>query len=115
MVDGRGLGVKAVMSPKIFDENGQEVYGPTFVSREFAVQQGMIEYVVDLSAAQDSPRVASTPFTVRGLRTDKPGGSNIIISNADAAKLKSASEHLSFLKKCRVIIAVDRPGSEHSK
>ncbi|MFC1812176.1 hypothetical protein ACFL03_05745 [Thermodesulfobacteriota bacterium] len=115
VVDARGLGAKAVMSPKIFDENGQEVYGPTFVSREFAVQQGMSEYVMDLTAAQSSPKVASTPLTVRGLRTEKPGGSNIIISNADVSKLKSASEHLSFLKKCRVVIVVDSPGSKTQK
>ncbi|MFC1488489.1 hypothetical protein ACFL6B_01435 [Thermodesulfobacteriota bacterium] len=107
VVDARGLGAKAVMSPKIFDESGQEVYGPTFVSREFSVQQGMSEYVIDLTAAQDSLRVADTPLIVRGLRTDEPGGTNIIISNADASKLKSASEHLSFLKKCRVIIVMD--------
>jgi len=112
VVDARGLGAKAVMSPKIFDENGQEVYGPTFVSREFAVQQGMSEYVIDLTAAQNSPRIAGTPLTVKGLRTDEPGGSNISISNPDASKLKSASEHLFFLKKCRVIIAVDSPESK---
>jgi len=113
VVDARGLGAKAVMALEIFDENGQEVYGPAFVSREFAVQQGISEYVIDLPAAQSSPRVASTPLTVKGLRTEEPGGSNIIISNADASKLKSASEHLSFLKKCRVIIVVDSSGSKN--
>jgi len=115
VVDARGLGAKAAMSPKIFDENMHEVYGPAFVSREFAVQQGIGGYVTTLPAAQNIPRIAGTPLSVRGLRTNEPGGSNIIISNADASKLKSASEHLSFLKKCRVIIVVDHPGSKSSK
>jgi len=107
VVDAKGLGAKAVMCPKIFDEKGQEVYGPAFVSREFAVQQGMSRYARDLTAAQCDPRIASSPLTVKGLRTVGPSGSDIVISNADASKLRSASEHLSFLKKCRVIIVID--------
>jgi hypothetical protein len=95
------------MSPKIFDEYGQEVYGPGYVSREFVVQEGMAGYAKDLTAAQTNPRVTEEPFTVKGLRTEGPGRSNIVISNADAAKIRSASENLSFLKKCRVMIVLD--------
>ena len=92
---------------KIVDEAGQEVYGSAFVSREYAVQQGMSGYGKTLEASKQNQRVADNPLTVRGLRTDGPGRSDIVISNADAAKLKNASEHLSFLKKCRVMIVVD--------
>ena len=107
VVDARGLQVRPSMSPKILDENGQEVYGSAFVSREFAVQKGMCDYAKDLSAALTNPRVTDNPLTVKGLRTDGDGRTNIAISNADAAKLRSASDHLSFLKKCRVVIVVD--------
>lgn len=95
------------MSPKIIDENGQEVYGSAFVSREYAVQQGMSGYAKDMTAAQSNPRVTNNPLTVKGLKTEGPGKSDIVISNADASKLKSAYEHLSFMKKCRVMIVVD--------
>ncbi len=107
VVDARGLDFRPAMSPKIFDENGQEVYGSGYVSREFAVQQGMAGYAKDLTAAQANPRVTNEPFTVKGLRTEGPGRSNVVISNADAAKIRSASENLSFLKKCRVMIVLD--------
>lgn len=107
VVDAKGLKVRPAMAPKVLDENGQEVYGSAFVSREYAVQQGMSGYGKNLIEAQRNPRVTDNPLTVKGLRTEGPGRSDIIISNADAARLKNASEHLSFLKKCRVMIVVD--------
>ena len=107
VVDTRGLGAKPVMSPKILDENAREVYGPAFVSREYAVQQGMSRYSKDLAAAQSNQRVANNPLTVKGLRTKGDEHSDIVISNADARRLRSASENLSFMKKCRVIIVVE--------
>ena len=107
VVNASGLNARPAMAPKIIDENGQEVYGSAFVSREFAVQQGMSGYAKDMTAAQDNPRVTNNPLIVKGLKTEGPGNSDIVISNADASKLKSASEHLSFMKKCRVMIVVD--------
>ncbi len=107
VVDASGLSARPAMSPKIFDENEQEVYGSGYVSREFAVQQGMAGYARGLTAAQSNPRVTNEPFTVKGLKTAGPGRSNVVISNADAAKIRSASENLSFLKKCRVMIVLD--------
>lgn len=107
VVDVRGLEVRPAMSPRIVDETGREVYGSAYVSREFAVQQGMSGYVSDLSAAQQNSRVADDPLTVKGLRTQGPGKSDIVISNADAAKIVSSSGNLSFLQKCRVIIVLN--------
>lgn len=107
VVDASGLSARPAMSPKIFDENEQEVYGSGYVSREFAVQQGMAGYARDMTAAQSNPRVTNEPFTVKGLKTEGPGRSNVVISNADAARIRGASENLSFLKKCRVMIVLD--------
>ena len=107
VVDARGLGSKPVMSPKILDETGQEVYGSAFVSREYAVQQGMSGYSKDLTAAKSNQRVAGNPLTVKGLRIEGKGHSDIVISNADASRLRSASENLTFMRKCRVIIVVE--------
>ena len=107
VVDARGLGARPAMSPKILDESGQEVYGSAYVSREFAVQQGMAGYAKDLTSSQTNPRVTNEPLTVKGLKTEGPGQSDLVISNADAGKIRSASENLSFLKKCRVMIVLD--------
>jgi hypothetical protein len=107
VVDARGLGARPAMSPKILDERGQEVYGSAYVSREYAVQQGMAGYAKDITASQTNPRVTDQPLTVKGLKTEGPGQSNLVISDADADKIRGASENLSFLKQCRVMIVVD--------
>lgn len=107
VIDARGINARPAMAPKVLNENGEEVYGSAYVSREFAVQQGMSGYAKDLTAAQSNPRVTNSPLTVKGLRTEGHGRSDIVISNADASRLRSASEHLAFLKKCRVMIVVD--------
>lgn len=107
VIDARGIQARPAMSPKVLDENGQEVYGSMQVDREFAVQQGMSGYARDLTAAQSNPRVTNDPVTVKGLRTVGAGRSNIVISNADAQMIKSASENLTFLKKCRVMVVLD--------
>jgi hypothetical protein len=107
VVDARGLELKPTMCPRIYDESGQEVYGSTYVSREFAVQHGLVRYVKNLQAAVLTPRVADNPLTVKGLRTTQPGHYDIIISTADASRIRGHSEHLSFLKKCRVLVVVE--------
>jgi hypothetical protein len=107
VVDARGLNTRPAMAPKILDEDGKEVYGSAFVSREYAVQQGMSGYGKDVETAKQNDRVADNPIVVKGIRTEGSGRCDIVISNDDAAGLRDASEHLSFLKKCRVMIVVD--------
>lgn len=107
VVDARGMQTRPAMSPKILDENGSEVYGSVIVEREFAVQQGMSGYARDLTSAQGNQRVTNNPLTVKAIRAQGAGKSDIIISNADAAALRSAADNLSFMKKCRVMIVLD--------
>lgn len=107
VVDARGIELNPTMYPKIYDESGKEVYGSAFASREFAVQQGMIQYGKGLEASMHLKRVADQPLIVKGLRATQPGHTDLIISNADAAKIRRSSEHLSFLKRCRVLIVVE--------
>jgi hypothetical protein len=107
VIDARGLQARPAMAPKILDENGKEVYGSMNVVREYDVKQGMSGYARDLTAAQSNPRVTNNPFTVKGLKAEGPGKSNIVISNADAEKVRGTSDNLLFLKKCRVMIVLD--------
>lgn len=107
VVDARGMRAVPVLAPRILDENLEEVFGPTYVSREFAVQHGVARYTTDIGKAKLNERISGNPLIVKALKVIWPGRCDFIISNADAAKLKSASEHLKFLKECRVIIVLD--------
>ncbi len=109
IVDVRGITVTPCMVPRVCDENGKEIFGSAFASREFAVQHGMTGYLSDLSVARENPRVADRPLILKGLRTAGVGGTDIVVSNTDAARLRSAFENLAFLRQCRVLIVMDLP------
>jgi hypothetical protein len=107
VVDARGVQARPAMLPRVFDEDGKEVYGSANVDREFAVKQGMSGYTHDLTAAQSNQRVTANPVIVRALKTSGPGKSDIIISNADAQKIRSLEADTAFMKQCRVMIVLD--------
>jgi hypothetical protein len=109
LVDARSIELQPALVIKILDENLEEVFGPAFVSREFVVQYGMASYYTDIASAKSDPRVLDHPLTVKALRTDWPSRSDIVISDADASKLKSASRHLQLLKESRVVIVLSSP------
>lgn len=107
IVDARGLGVKPAMAPKILNEDGKEVYGSASVNRDYAVREGMVGYLKDPVQAQTNPRVANKPLMIKAIKPAGDARVDMVIANADAAILRSASENLSMLQKCRVIILVD--------
>jgi hypothetical protein len=107
VVDARGIQARPAMSPRVFDEDGKEVYGSANVDREFAVQQGMSGYARDLNAAQSNQRVTANPVTVKALKTSGAGRSDLVISNADAQQIRASAENMTFMKKCRVMVVLD--------
>ena len=111
LVDARNIKAIPALVPRLLDENLTEVYGPAFVSREFVVQRGMAAYYNDMESANADPRVANQPLVVKALRTDWPRRCDLVISNGDASKLKSASDNLQFLKESRVVIVLSTPSS----
>lgn len=107
IINAKGLKVRPALSPKILDNDGREVYGSAFVSRDYAIEQGMVGYAKDLTAAQQNERVTNNPLIVKAVKTSGAGGSDIIIGSEDSRTLNDASQNLSFLEQCRVMIVVD--------
>jgi len=107
VIDGRGFQARPAISPKIFDENGAEVYGTLIVKREYAIQQGVSGYARDLTSAQSNPRVTDNPMTIKAISAEGVGKTDFRISNEDAKNVRAAKENLKFLQKCRVMIVLD--------
>lgn len=106
IIDASKIKVKPALAPKILDENGREVYGTGFVSRQYAVEHGIVGYAKDLKAAKKNERVTNNPVVSKGIKATGANGANIVIKNSDAQKILGMSESLSFLDKCRVLIVV---------
>ena len=101
-----GLGAVPAMSPKILDPDGNEVYGGSFVSRDYAVNQGVVGYAKTVDQAKQNDRIGASPLIIKGLKVSGSKGADIVISHEDAAKLRDTTKDLYFLKECRVIIVL---------
>lgn len=111
IIDASGIGATPSMVPVVVDESDAVVYGPAIASREFAVSRGMSGFSTTLHGARDDQRVGERPMVVKAIRIRPPGRTELVISIADAARLRSSVVHLEFLKACRVNIVMDQAGS----
>lgn len=107
VINAAGLGVVPAMAPRIFDEDGNEVYGSKIVDRDWAVQQGMVGYSKDLTEARTNKRVAPNAMVVNAVKAAGSNKADLVISNADAVALKKAMADQSFLTQCKVVFVVN--------
>ena len=107
IVNAKGLEATPSIAPRILDEKGKTVYGAAFVSKEGNKQGGIAQYVSDPAAAKKEELVGKSPLIVKALRLSPKGKTDIVISNADAEKLRDKSTNQSFLANGKVVIVVD--------
>jgi len=107
IINAKGLGVVPSMAPRVVDESGKEVYGASIVSNSGIAQGGIAGYVKDVAAAQSSERVGGSPMVLKALSLSEGTKTDIVISNADADKLRDPNANLSFLGEGKVVIVVD--------
>ncbi len=105
--DCRGLGLHPAISPKVFDEEGREVYGSAFLTREWANKFGILSYVKNPEGGQKKEGVTANPLHIKALRISGPAGSDFVISNQDAQKLRELTKNLTLQEQCRVLAVVD--------
>jgi hypothetical protein len=107
VVDARGLGLKPALLPRILNEGGSEVYSCRQVSRQNAVEQGLVGYAKDVPAAQRNIRVTDKPLLVKGIKAAGKEKTDVVIPDPDAATVMAAASTSNFLEKSRVIIVYD--------
>jgi len=104
VIDGRGLGLRPALLPRIVDPEGQEIYVGQVVTRTNAVEQGVAGYAKDVKAATNNFRVTDNPAVIKGLRASGSAGTDIVVARADARMLHQLGGQGDFLQNCRVII-----------
>lgn len=107
VIDGRGLGLKPALLPRIITEGGTEIYGTRQASRQSALEQGLVGYAKDVSAAQRNIRVTDKPLLVKGIKAAGKEKTDVVIADTDAAAVLTAVAPFNFLEKSRVIIVYD--------
>ncbi len=104
--DAQNLTFTPSASVKILDEDGREVYGSAYVSKDWAEKQGIVSYVKDLSQAKANQRVAGNPLVIKAIKVTGPNNKDLVISNDDARRIRELAKHLNFLDAAKVVIIV---------
>ncbi|RMH69108.1 MAG: hypothetical protein D6675_13895 [Gemmatimonadetes bacterium] len=103
VLDARGLDVQPALAPNVLNEQEQPVYGFNKVARTEAITHGVVGYYTDPEQAKKDPRHGDKPLEIKVIRTTE-NKVDLIISNADAATLKS---NVTLLKKANVLVLID--------
>ena len=104
--DAQNLTFTPSASVKILDEDGREVYGSAYVSKDWAEKQGIVSYVKDLAQAKANQRVAGNPLVIKAIKVTGPNNKDLVISNDDARRVRDLAKHLNFLDAAKVVIIV---------
>jgi hypothetical protein len=107
LIDCRGLDVEAVMSPKLYDTNGREVYGTVRVSADYAIEVGIVGYPRSMAEALRTKRCGAHPLIVRAVGVQDKFRFNPVISAEDADRILDANSRDRFLEKTAVVFLVD--------
>lgn len=103
IIDARGMNPKPGVLVRVYGQDGMGVYGTFNVSRAGAVEYGMAAYVTDMTGSTAMDRAGTRPLVVRavGLTLDRVG---LILSAADAARVRAALADRSLAEQCRVVV-----------
>lgn len=107
IIDARGLSVTPAMAPKVLDDKSQEVYGASFVTRDYAVKYGVAGYVKDLDSAKKNERAGANPLVIKGTSAAGTNKTDVTLSAGDAGKVRDAAQTQSFLSQCKVLFVID--------
>jgi hypothetical protein len=104
--DAQNLTFTPSASVKILDEDGREIYGSAYVSKDWAEKHGIVSYVKDLAQAKANQRVAGNPLVIKAIKVTGPNNKDLVISNDDARRVRDLAKHLNFLDAAKVVIIV---------
>ena len=107
IIDGKGLGLRPAMSPRIMNQSGSVVYGPGQYSRDYAASNGVVGYAKSLEQAKADPRVQGNPLVIRGSSVSGSSAADLVVSNVDAGKIVRADGSAGLLGNCRVMFVLD--------
>jgi hypothetical protein len=107
IIDARGTGLRPAIAPRVLDEQGNEVYGSGYVTRDYAVQIGVVGYETDVNRARTNERVADSPLIITGIKAAGTNRTDVVITNPDAQMVIAAAKNLNFMEQCKVLIILD--------
>jgi len=110
----KGMRLDRSMSPAVISRNGEIIYGrgwfrPGSIDPDYVVERGIVGYA---SSIQKATRAGPRPLVVRAIGVSGPPRSefktDVVVSEADAQKIRTANEKGRFLERFAVDIVVEQ-------
>ncbi|MEF2231044.1 MAG: hypothetical protein V3571_08960 [Pseudodesulfovibrio sp.] len=109
IVDARGLKITPALTPVIFGQDGQGAYGAFLVSRQSAIDKGVVAYAATPDPQALRERVGDRPLTVKALSAYGSWRTDLIISTSMARLVRAVMRSGEAVNDCRVVIVLDPP------
>ena len=103
VVDCSGMGLEAVMSPVVKNNNNQPIYGYKNLDIDKVIDMGMASYATSANDATRRSRAGNNPLVVKAVKVDGIIKGNPVVSVADADKILIANQSDQFLDNCAVV------------
>ncbi len=103
VIDATGLKVAPALAPRLVDEGGKELYGPSALGESARKAGGVAAYARGLESAKRDlgARLGDRPLVVKAVRAQ---GTDLVLAAADAATFASRP---TYLAEGRVVIITD--------
>lgn len=109
VIDAQNSGILRTFCPAVYDTKGRAVYGVNNVDKNFAVNNGIVEYAEGSEqwsrVTAGTSRAGANPLVIKivGLRERVVNKCDVIISEADADKLLTENQRSHFLDRYAVV------------
>lgn len=106
VIDATGSELEKTFCPAIYDTNGRAIYGVHNVDKDYAIVNGVVEYLNNNGSAQYSQtRAGSNPMVVKivSLKPRVVNKCDVIISVEDGNRLLAENQRTHFLDKYAVV------------
>ena len=105
IIDATELKVKPGLFPKIYDKDGNVIYGPGIYDNGTASEKGSVGIASSIEEAKkDTARLGKVALVSKALIPTGAGGIDLGIQGVDLSTLKGMMEDPATLKKCGVSV-----------
>ena len=106
VIDASGSELEKTFCPAIYDTNGRAIYGVHNVDRDYAIVNGVVEYLNNSgNVAYSQTRAGSNPMVIKivSLKPRVVNKCDVIISIEDGNRLLAENQRTHFLDKYAVV------------
>lgn len=104
IVDGRGLNIKPMMFPVIYNKHGLEIVSRLNINGAAALKHGMVCFVKNETEAKSIKRLGEHPLYAAAIEDNRGCP---VLSERDVRRIFSAPDNLQALRECRIVFITD--------